>query len=112
MTSIRETISTVLPSDIARGNSYIVDQAVAALTDREYALSDQITGQVVAHFGVSEEQVKVALEDIGMAVRPAPEPEPEVEEVAAKQGKGKGKGLKARVKRLEKLAREHGLLSR
>lgn len=120
MTTIRDTITSVLPSDIARGNSFIVDQAVSALTEREYAFSEQIIDTVSYQFGVSKEEVKARVEQLGMAVRPEPEPEPvapSVEELndmldAKPSKKGKKGGLAKRVKRLEKLAREHGLLSR
>jgi hypothetical protein len=112
MTSIRETITSALPIVVPSGYEHHVGAVVEALTERERTFTDHIIDAVAYNFNVSPDEVRTRLEQEGMAVRPLPVPEPEVEEVAAKQGKGKGKGLKSRVKRLEKLAREHGLLSR
>lgn len=74
MTSIRETITSA--TRIPYGYDSYVNPVVEALTEREHTLSDKITSEVVSRFGVSTEQVRSALEGIGMAVRPAPEPEP------------------------------------
>jgi hypothetical protein len=133
MTSIQNTIATTLPS-VFGSPAYgeYVSEVVDALTEREYQLSEAIIAGVVGHFGVTPDQVKVRLEGLGMAVRPepTPEPEPEVdvaelelafasddstatsgEKAPVKVKKDKSvKSLAKRIKALEKLAKDHGLL--
>jgi hypothetical protein len=130
--SIRNTITTALSAqgvNVDVGYGEYVDAAVDALTEREYTFTDQIVDVVSYEFGVSADIVRGRLELAGMAVRPAPEPEPafvpseEWEKellgrddsftapVEVKKDKGGKKDkLAKRIKRLEKLAREHGLL--
>lgn len=135
MTStVRSTIIDALPG-AAASSQYVeyVDAVDQALTERDHNLTDAITGQVVQHFGVTEDQVRVALEDLGMAVRPAPAtvlPEPtaedrlladlaelpEDEEAPAKGKKGKKPSKKERFNNLEAavakliaIAERHGL---
>jgi hypothetical protein len=113
--NIASTITTAVPAAV--GYSNYVEQAVAALTEREYQLSDLIATEVSQHLLVDKAQVEERLTGIGMAVRPAPEPEPEIQalddsfdqddeetlEAPAGQGK-KGKRVKALEEKVDKLA--------
>lgn len=109
MTTIRETIVDSLPG-AATSSQYVeyVDAVDAALTEREYVLSEQIATEVSQRLGVDKAQVEERLTGIGMAVRPAPEPEPEpeaepfvdTESLKGEDESGKGKGKK-RIKALE-----------
>ena len=75
--SIRNTITTALAAEGINADGYgsYIDVAVSALQEREYTLTDQITERVMEEFGVSTEQVRGELENIGAEVRPIPEPE-------------------------------------
>ena len=77
--SIRSTIADAATAEGVNLDSYgygpVVDAIVSALQEREYTLTDQITERVMEEFGVSTEQVRGELENIGAEVRPIPEPE-------------------------------------
>lgn len=134
MTSIRNTITTALSAQGINADGYgeYIDAAANALTEREYAFSEQIIDTVSHQFGVSRDEVQRRVEQLGMAVRPAPEPEPapDLSELEAQfEGESTGdiadsatdastadlvkavKKLTKRVKKLEKVAsraKEHG----
>lgn len=132
--SIRETIVNSLPG-AAASSQYVgyVNDVEFALTEREYAFSEQIIDTVSHQFGVSRDEVQRRVEQLGMAVRPAPEPEPapDLSDLEAQFGEESVvadntdpaadastaelvkavKKLTKRVKKLEKVAsraKEHG----
>lgn len=120
MSSIQNTLNNALPTGAQADYPNEYAAVVAALNERDYALTDLIAREVSRHFGVTEEQVKSQLASAGMALRPAPEPEPVPDMAAAdvapaKKAK-KSKGKKSEVAKLAKVvdqlvkaARRHGV---
>lgn len=119
MTSINTTIQSALPSALAGHPeaARATEAVTSALVERERAMSAAIVEAVTSHFRVPAHEVESRLASLGMELTPEPEPEPELvsdsfigtDAIAEKREKKGGK-LARRVKRLEQIAREHGLL--
>lgn len=124
MTTVKNTLDSALPAGAQDAYPVPYRDVLTALTERDYRLTDAIVETVHRHFGTSKETIQGQLEGIGMAVRPAPAPA--VPDVAAfealynepafvgteKLKKGKKdsvKKLAKQVKKLTRLARDHGL---
>lgn len=72
--SPKNTLVTALPSGAADMYPTEFAAVVKALTERDYALTDQITDVVVHQFRVPRETVRANLSMAGMEVRPDPVP--------------------------------------
>lgn len=125
MSTIDSTLTSALPAGAVQMYPAEYASVLAALTERDYTLTDQITDTVAYEFGVDRDEVRRRLEMAGMAVRPKPEPawEPEVaaewekelmtpQVEAPKRAKGKkskADKLAKTVKKLVRAARSHGI---
>lgn len=123
MTTVKNTLDSALPAGAEDAYPGQYRDVLTALTERDYTLTDQITAAITLRGWASKSDVERELTAIGMAVRPAPEPEPEVATLESayaapafvgtdKLKKGKKasvKKLAKQVKKLTKLARDHGL---
>lgn len=113
MTStIKRTLDTALPVGAQSAYPSEYDSVLAALTNRDYTLTDQIVDVVHMEFGTDIDTVRGQLEMAGMAVRPAPEPV--VEELPkAKKAKKAKSGKKDKtaklVRKLVEAAQRHGI---
>jgi hypothetical protein len=85
--SITATVDSALPTGAQSRYPREYDALIAALTEREYQITEAVAAKVSERFGVSEEQVLDRATAIGLSVRPAPEPEPEPEPEAPESDK-------------------------
>lgn len=108
--SITATVDSALPVGAQGKYPREYDALVAALTEREYDLTDMIVSEVSTRFGVDEGTVRGQAVYLGLAVRPEPEPEPEPEAPAVEVGsdlEGRVARIESAVAHLTELAERH-----
>ena len=79
ISTITETVNSALPTGAQARYPREYDALIAALTEREYQITEAVVAEVTQRFGVTQEQAESRAVSLGLSVRPAPEPEPEPE---------------------------------
>ena len=79
ISTITETVNSALPTGAQARYPREYDALIAALTEREYQITEAVVAEVTQRFGVTQEQSESRAVSLGLSVRPAPEPEPEPE---------------------------------
>jgi hypothetical protein len=123
MSNVKNTLLSALPVGAEGAYPREFANVVAALTERDYKLTDQIVDVVNREFGTDKATVRNQLVLAGMEVRPAPAPAPVPDmkpfEDALTDAPAKKKGKKGKksevaklaktVNKLVKAARNHGV---
>jgi hypothetical protein len=101
---VRTTTTTALSNQGLSSYGRQAEPIISILEEREFGIADALIEFGVGA-GMPETQVRDALVEAGLGVRPEPEPEP-----VASNGNSGDSDLLRRVERLEQVARSRGLL--
>lgn len=106
MSTIQETIDGVVGNDpMVAGHPYI-GEAVRALEEREFAITDQLT-EAAHREGLMPHRTREVLESTGLQFRPPPAPEP-VQAEADEEMPGWARRIMNRLDSLTGFARQNG----